>query len=274
MPIIKINKFMKKLLLKYKNAIQRRVLTKIAKISIGANYHCIMCGNDIQCFMPYRKGLSDVPPLMRHLEIVGSDVENFSCPICACHDRERHLLMYLKASNSLEKMQGAKILHFAPEKNLIKIIQSTAPNEYILGDLYPTSLEIKKINLQAINYPNEYFDFVLANHVLEHVDNDSEALDEIYRVLRPGGYAILQTPFSNILQSTFSDPGINNEQARLHAYGQEDHQRLYGKNIFSTIQISGLTSLVKSHNQILDLINSKKMGVNPSEPFFLFKKPE
>ena len=89
---------------------------------------------------------------------------------------------------------------------------------------------------------SESFDFVIANHVLEHVSDDLKALTEIRRVLRVGGYAILQTPYSSKLHHTWQDPGIADDAARLQAYGQEDHVRLFGRDIFARITSAGLAS--------------------------------
>lgn len=253
-------------------AVQRASSRVVARTPFGARYRCSICDRHVQRFLPYRGGLADVPPLTRQLGVVGSDVENFACPVCGCHDRERHLLMYLRASGLLPLMQGARILHFAPEHHLQKFIRATTPAEYVLGDLYPAQPGVRKIDLQAIQYPENHFDFILANHVLEHVQDDMQALQEIYRVLRAGGHAILQTPYSSVLTHTFEDTGIQTEQACLHAYGQEDHRRLYGQNIVEHFENSGLRSLVKTHFQLLPSVNHAQLGVNPAEPFFLFKK--
>ena len=258
-----MNSKIKKAILKIKNS--------FSKIPFGAKHFCTICNQRIQYFLPYRRGIADTPPFLRHMEIIGSDVENFSCPSCMSHDRERHLLMYLKASGILKKMHGKNVLHIAPEKNIKNLISSITTN-YVMGDLYPTEKIIEKINLQKVDYPDENFDFVIANHVLEHVENDAEAINEIYRITRPGGYAILQTPYSNVLHHTFYDPGIKTDLARLNAYGQEDHQRLYGLDLPIRIQSSGFQSLMQKHNDLLLNVDSYKFGGNPTKPFFLFQK--
>ena len=91
-----MNSKIKKAILKIKNS--------FSKIPFGAKHFCTICNQRIQYFLPYRRGIADTPPFLRHMEIIGSDVENFSCPSCMSHDRERHLLMYLKASGILKKM--------------------------------------------------------------------------------------------------------------------------------------------------------------------------
>jgi SAM-dependent methyltransferase len=249
----------------------RKIKAKIGKLSLGGKHFCPICNQRIQFFLPYRGGSADIPPFLRCMNMIGSDVENFTCPSCTSHDRERHLTLYLIASGVLNKMRGKNILHIAPEKNLRKLIFPLA-KKYVMGDLCPAEQEIEKINLQKVDYPDESFDFVIANHVLEHVENDIAALNEIFRITRLGGYAILQTPYSNVLHHTFCDPGIKTEIARLNAYGQEDHQRLYGLDLPLRIQSSGFKSLIKKHSDLLSTVDSGKLGINPEEPFFLFQK--
>ena len=206
------------------------------------------------------------------LDTIGSDVTNFGCPNCGCHDRERHLVLYLREMNLLDEFRNAAILHFAPERRMSELIEDMSPNRYVKGDLYPTSAGIETINILAIQYPSDTFDFVIANHVLEHVDDDLLALSELRRVLKVGGHAILQTPFSRALTKTFSDPGIESDNARYHAYGQEDHVRLYGSDVFDRIESVGFKSQVVSHSEKLSNIDPHQYGVNAEEPFFLFKR--
>jgi len=206
------------------------------------------------------------------LDTIGSDVRNFGCPHCGCHDRKRHLLLFFKELNLLDKFHNASILHIAPEHRMSELIGKLSPGRYIKGDLYPTSEGIEKIDILAIKYASDTFDFVIANHVLEHVDDDLLALSELRRVLKSGGYAILQTPYSPTLTETFSDPGIDSDSARYHAYGQEDHVRLYGNDIIGRIESAGFKSRVVSHDEKLSNFDPRRYGVNEKEPFFLFKK--
>lgn len=204
--------------------------------------------------------------------MVGSDVDNFSCPRCRGHDRERHLLLFLQSSGLLEAMRGKTILHFAPERQLSRWIAATEPARYVRCDLEPASPDIRRIDMLAINAEAGSFDFLIANHVLEHVADDRRALREIHRVLKPGGHAILQTPFAMKLHTTWEDPGIADGAARLQAYGQADHVRLYGRDIFERFASSGLEPMVRRHAELLPNTDSIGLGINPEEPFFLFRK--
>lgn len=210
---------------------------------------------------------------MLALEVVGSDVDHFECPRCGAHDRERHLLLYLRASGLLEWIKGKSILHFAPEKRLPRWLKEAGPASYTACDLYPQSPQVLRIDMLDMELASASVDLVIANHVLEHVADDGKALSELFRVLAPGGYAILQTPYSRKLHATWSDPGIDTDQARLHAHGQEDHVRLFGRDIFQRITAAGFQSHVREHEELLADAEPNEVGVNPAEPFFLFRKP-
>lgn len=239
----------------------------------GGRLRCVACNHAVWRFMPYRAGSPGLPPLMRVLEIVGSDVDNFECPRCGAHDRERHLLLYMRASGLLNWLNDKSILHFAPEKRLSPQILAAHPARYIPCDLYPQSPDVMRVDMQDMAFESGSFDMLIANHVLEHVGDAEKALGEIFRVLKPGGYAILQTPYSAKLQHTWSDPGIDTPQARLHAHGQEDHVRLFGCDIFDRIVAAGFESHVRQHVELLGDVDPTVAGVNVVEPFFLFRKP-
>jgi len=238
---------------------------------------CCICEAPVGRFLPYTStGVLPyrLPPLMQELEVVGSDLRRFTCPRCLSHDRERHLLLYLRATGLAQRLQAMRILHFAPEPNLTRLIAQQHPARYVRADLFPADPSMERINLQQIPYPDGSFDLLLANHVLEHVGDHQQALREIVRVLAPGGHAILQTPYSPVLRTTFSDPGIRSPQARLQAFGQEDHVRLYGTDIFERFASAGLLDRCVRHADALAGIDAFRHGVNPSEPLFLFQKPD
>lgn len=247
-------------------------LREYGRLPLGGNCHCCICDRRSRFFLPYRGGKDGQPPLMSALEMVGSDLDNFACPKCGSHDRERHLEMYFQRLDLFDRITGAAVLHFAPEPWFSRRVQESKPARYVMADLFPTRAEILKIDMLDIPEEDRAFDLVIANHVLEHVPDDMRALSEIVRVMKVGGTAVLQTPFSRVLSKTFSDPGIVSDSARLHAYGQEDHVRLYGKDIFERFESAGLKSHVKWHNDLVSDIDPAVEGVNVGEPFFLFTR--
>lgn len=238
----------------------------------GGRKSCVICGKHVWRFMPYRRDHDGPPPLINALDVIGSDTHNFECPRCGSNDRERHLLLYLHSFGLLDQMQGKTILHFAPEKHLSKKIASCHPARYVRCDLYPTSPEIQRMNLLDVQFADETFDFVIANHVLEHVADDRRALTEIRRVLKKDGRAILQTPYSDKLHRTWQDDGVDTDEARLQAYGQSDHVRLFGRDIVERFSAAGLASRVRVHGDLIPPADARHLGVNSREPFFMFQR--
>lgn len=239
----------------------------------GGHRLCVMCDHRVWRYMPYRKGSRDVPPLMRALDTIGSDPDYFECPRCGSHDRERHLFLYMQRTGLLDRISGRRVLHFAPEKRLSLLLKTRVPSVYMPADLFPSKPGILRADMLSMPFAACAFDFLIANHVLEHVPDAAKALAECFRVLKPGGEAILQTPYSRKLNDTWEDPGIDSAAARLQAHGQEDHVRLFGRDIFDQIVAAGFLSNVQKHNELLEDVDPVRYGVNPMEPFFRFRKP-
>jgi SAM-dependent methyltransferase len=182
--------------------------------------------------------------------------------------------MYFDKLKLWERFRHSTVLHVAPEEHLTNAIQAQNPTLYIKGDLDPNALGIDKVDVTAMPYSADSIDFLICNHVLEHVHEDRRALSEIFRVLKPGGSAILQTPYSPCLEESFSDSSITTNELRLRYYGQKDHVRIYGRDLFARIEGSGLCLHRYSHGQCLSEFNASHYGVNPKEDLILAVKPQ
>lgn len=252
--------------------IQASLARRYSRLRSSGPCHCVCCNQNSPFFLPFAGGASAIPPVNCKLDVVGSDLNRYSCPKCESNDRERHLKLYCQKLEIDRLMAGARILHFAPERWFADYVAAAGPSEHIKADLFPGAADIQKVDMLAMSFSSASFDLVIANHVLEHVADDAQALAEIHRVLRPGGLAILQTPYSAMLQTTFEDVGIVSKSAREHAYGQDDHVRLYGQDIFFRFAAAGFESRVAHHETTLADVNPAINGVNPREPFFLFQR--
>lgn len=250
----------------------RKFFKLTARWAIPRQRECNVCGGHSAFFLPYRGGWRAMPSLMRELRMVGSDPDHFECARCGSTDRERHLLAYMRASGVWDGMSGKALLQFAPEARLTPLLSSAGLAKHVRGDLYPQEPAVEKIDMLGIPYADASFDLVMANHVLEHVDDDLAALRELYRVLKPGGLAILQTPYCQLLHRTISDPGVTEPGQRLQLYGQEDHTRLYGRDIFDRFTSVGFVSRVSRHGDLLSGLDPVRHGMNVEEPFFLFER--
>lgn len=180
--------------------------------------------------------------------------------------------MYFDALDIWNRMSAASILHVAPEQKIAERILLCGPKLYIKGDLNPNP-ETVLVDVTDLTYPNGTFDFVLCNHVLEHVPEDERAISEVFRVLRGGGAAILQTPFSPVLSHSFCEPRVNSDRLRNVFYGQEDHVRIYGTDLFEKITKAGFLTQIRHHDELLSHIDPDVYGVNKREPLIFAFKP-
>lgn len=239
---------------------------------VGKKRHCVVCDARVLAFLPWRGGWAAAPPLMRALEMVGSDLDHFACPRCGCSDRDRHLKLYLECSELAGRFDGARVLHFAPEPWLCRWIAARSPRHYVAADLYPATSDIQRMAMESIPFADGAFDIVIANHVFEHVGDVDAASREVARVLAPGGFAILQTPWCTGLTETIEDPSVISPKARLQLFGQEDHVRLFGRDVFDRIAGSSLIAEPRSHQQAIGDADPDRFGINAAELLMLFHK--
>lgn len=240
---------------------------------LGNRHKCYICGRTFSFFIPYKKGAASIPPFIRELEVIGSDVDNFGCVFCGSHDRERHLYMFFDKLNLWQGFTSAVILHIAPERNLPSRIRGMKPANYIMGDLNPANDEIRKVDATRLDFSDNYFDFVICCHVLEHIIDDRRAMREIFRVLRVGGKAVLQTPFSSILKNSFEDPNINSEELRLRFFGETSHYRIYGTDLFDRLEEVGFELHIIRNDDCFSRDDCDYYGVNHREDLILVEKP-
>ena len=142
-------------------------------------------------------------PVIRKKQIVGGGLRNAQCPVCRSSDRVRLLFLFMKKRTDIFTKK-TRFLHIAPEKPLERIFRNCENISYLTADLEKDNV-MEKMDITNIHYSDDYFDAIICNHVLEHINEDIKAMKELYRVLKPGGWAILQVPFSKIMDTTFED---------------------------------------------------------------------
>lgn len=142
---------------------------------------------------------------------------------------------------------------------------------YVCGDLftegYNYSSLVQKLDVTNISYEDNYFDFIICNHVLEHVDDDIKAMKEIYRVLSGNGKAILGVPISFKIDRTFEDSEITSTKQREITFGQFDHVRIYGKDYVNRLESSGFSVEMSKFS-----LKHELYGTNTKEPLFIATK--
>jgi ubiquinone/menaquinone biosynthesis C-methylase UbiE len=179
---------------------------------------------------------------------------------------ERHRLIWLYLKEKTNFFTDKKdVLHIAPESCYINRFEKIHGEKYITADIESPLAKVK-MDIHQIPFDANRFDIVLCNHVLEHVRDDIQAMKEIHRVLRPGGFAILQIPFFNpIPDVTFEDDSITDKREREKIFGQDDHVRKYGKDYPQRIAKSGLRVVEETYvNSLSDEVR-KKFGLATGE---------
>jgi len=163
--------------------------------------------------------------------------KNALCPGTLSLERHRLLWLYLvNETNFLDSK--LKVLHVAPEQIFYKKFKKNQNWNYLTFDLKSPLADIKG-DLKSMNFENKSFDLIICNHVLEHIDDDIKALNEIFRVLKSGGVAILQVPINFNRNETFEDQSIISKKDRQKYFGQYDHVREYGLDFKERVEKAG-----------------------------------
>ena len=152
---------------------------------------------------------------------------------------ERHRLFWLYLKNETPFFsKKLKVLHFAPEQAFLKRFKKLQNLAYTTTDLYSPIADVKA-DICNLPFEDNSYDFIICNHVLEHIPDDKKAMEELYRVLSPGGCAIVQVPYEKKRNTTFEDDSITDPKERAKIFGQYDHVRVYGMDYFDKLRAVG-----------------------------------
>lgn len=191
----------------------------------GKGAECLICNRQYRKFLPYGRLRAR---------------ENALCPGCLSLERHRLIWYYLQEETDFFD-GGRSVLHIAPENCFLKPFEQLHGTGYVTADLESPLAKVR-MDILAMPFSDDTFDVVLCSHVLEHVTDDLQAMREIRRVLKPGGWALLQVPFfAPIPDHTIEDPSITGNAEREKMFGQADHVRRYGKDFPARISRSGLS---------------------------------
>jgi SAM-dependent methyltransferase len=219
----------------------------------GDTVQCPICEKNYRQFLPY--GRINPRP-------------NALCPNCLSLERHRLIWLYLKEQTNFFSTK-LDVLHIAPEPCFMKRFEKQHGEKYITADIESPLAKVK-MDIHQIPFPENHFDVVLCNHVLEHVADDIKAMREIHRVLKPGGWAIMQVPFfSPVPETTYEDASITNPREREKAFGQDDHVRMFGKDYAQRIARAGL----KAEENEFAKTHSERFGISKNEIIYIGKKP-
>jgi predicted SAM-dependent methyltransferase len=142
-----------------------------------------------------------------------------------------------------------KLLHFAPER-CFQALASLPNLDYLSADLEPGKAMVS-MDITVMSFGDDCFDVILCSHVLEHVEDDRAAMSEMYRVLRPGGWAAIMVPSYRRQDVTFEDPSVVTPEERTRLFGQANHVRRYGRDIKNRLEEAGFVVRVENYNNEL-----------------------
>jgi SAM-dependent methyltransferase len=204
------------------------------------------------------------------------NVAAFLCPVCGSQDKARLYVAFLETSGALDLLghePRSRVLHFSPEGGLDSYLsRRLSPNRYLTADIVPgvrdLTLDITSMN----SLESECVDAFICSHVLEHVEDDEAALSELHRILRPGGWGILQVPIMMSIDSDWSDETITSEEGRLRHFGLQDHVRIYSKRGYlEKVSASGFSVSEYSVTD-LGIRNPSRFGVSPTSILYVVSK--
>jgi SAM-dependent methyltransferase len=161
------------------------------------------------------------------------------------------------------------VLHVAPEPQFEVRLREALGTGYVTADLYDPRVMVK-MDITAIEMPDDSFDVILCSHVLEHVDDDRRAMRELHRVLKPDGWALLLVPISG--RETYENPDIIDPDERTKHFGQHDHVRRYGNDYVERLRESGFKVEVLRPSDFIDSDNLVRLGVDIEESLFCCRK--
>ncbi|WP_179022305.1 class I SAM-dependent methyltransferase [Winogradskyella forsetii] len=188
----------------------------------GNNYTDPIDGKSFRKFLPYG---------------YGKQRPNILSPSTLSLERHRLLWLYLKNETNFFS-EHLKVLHFAPEQCFLNRFKRLKNLDYTTTDLLSPIADVKA-DICDLPFEDNSYDVLLCNHVLEHIPDDTKAMQELYRVMKPGGYGIFQIPQDLNRAVTFEDDTITDKKERARIFGQYDHVRIYGRDYFDKLRSIG-----------------------------------
>jgi SAM-dependent methyltransferase len=185
------------------------------------------------------------------------------CPQCGSLPRNRRLWQMLNADFQLK----GKLLDFSPTRCLYRKLKQHPAVTYIATDFANEFLADFQYDITNMPEPDDSFDLICCFHILEHIDDDRQAMRELLRVLKPGGVCLIQTPFK--LGDIYENASVQTPQERKIHFGQEDHVRIYSvQGLQNRLENAGFEVIVKKFQELPD----DRFGFKPIEIILICKK--
>ena len=200
----------------------------------------------------------------------GKQRENALSPGTLSLERHRQMWLYLQNETDFFT-KNYKVLHIAPEQEFLRKFKKMKNLDYTSADLFSPIVDVKA-DILDLPFEDESFDVIFCNHVLEHIEDDRKAMSELYRVMKKGGWGILQVPMKNSLEKTYEDFTITDPKERQKHFGQYDHVRWYGMDYFDRLKSVGFDAKANFYSQKFSDADIKKFGLNRNEILPIVRK--
>ena len=202
---------------------------------LGNSHHCTVCEKKLRSFIQKQN-------------------KDTICPFCGSLSRTRRLWSLLKEKNSIK----GNVLHFSPSRSIYRNLKKTAAINYYSSDFENEFLADYNYDITQINQKSETFDTIVCYHILEHIENDKDAMHELFRVLKPNGVIYIQTPFKD--GDIYEDYSIVSPKEREEHFGQNDHVRIYSaEGLKKRLESAGFNVAITSFNNLeSDIYNGFK----------------
>lgn len=223
----------------------------------GDNVECPCCERSFSKFLSY-----------------GADIvhrDNVLCPYDLTLERHRLMWLYLKDHSDFFTAEKLDVLHIAPEQCFHARFKKQTNLNYLTGDLVSPIADMH-FDLHSIPLEDDRFDVVFCNHVMEHVDDAIQCMSELCRVMKPGGWGIMQVPQDTNRAVTYEDASITSPEEREKHFWQKDHVRLFGMDYPDWLRKGGFEVEVfdKESNYSEELINRYRLS--KSEILYIVRK--
>jgi SAM-dependent methyltransferase len=222
----------------------------------GSGVECPICSAQLRFFLPFGVG--------------GKLRASAFCPACSSLERDRAGWLHLTHNRALRP--GLRLLHVAPEACLEPRLRHVLGDGYVTADLVRDDVDYN-VSVEELPFPEARFDAVICNHVLEHVTDDRRAMRELYRVLIPGGWALLQVPLEPAREQTLEDPSVTSPAERRRRFGQHDHVRSYGQDYSRRLREAGFEVEPVSVRDEYDTEEIRCFGLVASDTVFFCRRP-
>ncbi len=241
---------------RHRQSLRQIVNASTWPVYAGRRYRCPCCGSGFWRFRVY---------------VADSGYRDTMCPRCGSLGRQRVDWLFLQDERLLDD-RPFRLLHVAPEPCFRRRLAVMPGLTYVSGDV-DSARAAEQLDVTQIQYSDGSFDGAVCNHVLEHVPDDRLAMSELHRVLKPGGWAMLQVPVEWERDETFEDPGVTDPRERERLFGQYDHVRVYGRDYVSRLEGAGFEVEVADYVSTVDGTVAERFQLDSRERVVLCRKP-